>query len=108
MPPLGWRWGALLAFALIAPVGLPAGGAERRHSEVRRRNAPEPLITGDDVSLHAAPHCSAPVLGTLSSDEPLRVLRRWSSAGGTVWLQVQARMPAGCASRGWMPLRAQG
>ncbi|NBX45616.1 MAG: SH3 domain-containing protein, partial [Gammaproteobacteria bacterium] len=32
-----WRWGAVLAFALFAPVALPAGGADRRQPEVRRR-----------------------------------------------------------------------
>ena len=34
-----WRWGALLAFALFAPVTLPAGGVDRRVPDVRRRSA---------------------------------------------------------------------
>ena len=41
-----WRWAALLGFALVAPAGLPAGGAERRSPEVRRRSSTlEPVLS---------------------------------------------------------------
>ncbi|MFM2158299.1 MAG: hypothetical protein RLZZ124_773, partial [Cyanobacteriota bacterium] len=83
-----WRWAALLGFALIAPVGLPAGGAERRLPEVRRRQAGEPLLPARGRPLQAAPECRAPALAQLSADEPLRVLRSWHDPAGQRWLQV--------------------
>jgi hypothetical protein len=103
--PAPWRWVALLGFALIAPVALPAGGAERRLPEVRRRQAGEPLLSAGARSLHASPERQAPALAHLAGDEPLRVLRRWQSPAGDHWLQVEAAAsPAGLAParRGWL------
>jgi len=100
-----WRWVALLGFALIAPVTLPAGGADRRLPEVRRRQAGEPLLSAGARSLQASPEHQAPALARLSGDEPLRVLRRWQSPAGDHWLQVEAAAsPAGLAParRGWL------
>jgi hypothetical protein len=57
-----WRWVALLGFALIAPVTLPAGGADRRLPEVRRRQAGEPLLSAGARSLQASPERQAPAL----------------------------------------------
>ena len=92
-----WRWGALLAFALVGPVGLPAGGAERRQPEVRRRSAGEPLLSTGLLVLQAAPEQRAPVLASVPSHAPLRVLRRWQDPDGDCWLQVEAD-----ARRGWL------
>jgi hypothetical protein len=100
-----WRWAALLGFALIAPVTLPAGGADRRQPEVRRRQAGEPLLSAGARSLRSAPERQAPVLAQLPSDQPLRVLRSWHSPAGERWLQVEAAaLPAGLAParRGWL------
>jgi len=100
-----WRWAALLGFALIAPVSLPAGGADRRQPEVRRRQAGDPLLSSGVRSLQASPERQAPALARLSADEPLRVLRRWQSPAGEQWLQVEAAAaPAGLAParRGWL------
>ncbi len=99
-----WRWAALLGFALLAPAALPAGGAERRLPEVRRRERQgEPLLSGSATSLHCAPRCQAPVLVQLEPGAPLRVLRQWLEPGGRRWLQVEASTGAGRASRGWLP-----
>jgi hypothetical protein len=102
--PGPWRWVALLGFALIAPVALPAGGAERRLPEVRRRQAGEPLLPASVRSLQAAPECRAPALGQLAADQPLRVLRTWRSPAGSRWLQVEAAAGPGLAParRGWL------
>ena len=100
-----WRWAALLGFALIAPVTLPAGGGDRRQPEVRRRQAGEPLLSAGARSLRSSPERQAPALVRLSGDEPLRVLRSWQSPAGERWLQVEAAAaPAGLgpARRGWM------
>lgn len=95
--PITWRWGALLAFALIGPVGLPAGGADRRLPEVRRRSLGEPLLSTGRLALQAAPQQHAPALVHVAADTPLRVLRSWRGRHGERWLQVEAE-----ARRGWL------
>lgn len=96
--PAAWRWAALLGFALITPVGLPAGGADRRPFEVRRRSSGDPLLSTRAVVLRAAPEQRAPALQRLQPGEPLRVLRSWRAGSGQRWLQVQA-----ADRRGWVP-----
>ena len=92
-----WRWGAVLAFALFAPVSLPAGGADRRLPDVRRRNAGEPLLSIGGQVLQAAPDQQAPALAQVDADQPLRVMRSWCDQGGEQWLQVEAG-----EQRGWL------
>ncbi len=92
-----WRWGAVLAFALFAPVTLPAGGADRRLPDVRRRNAGEPLLSTGGQVLQAAPDQQAPALAQVDADQPLRVMRSWRDQGGEQWLQVEAG-----EQRGWL------
>ena len=107
-----WRLAALLGFALWAPAGLPAGGAERRLPEVRRRESSrEPLVSATALALRCAPERQAPVILAAEVGSPLRVLRRWCSTGGQRWLQVEltgaALVGAGVGSvaqprRGWL------
>ena len=92
-----WRWGAVLAFALFAPVTLPAGGADRRLPDVRRRSAGEPLLSTGSQVLQLAPDQQAPALVQLQADQPLRVVRSWRARSGQRWLQVQT-----ADRRGWM------
>ncbi len=95
-----WRWAALLSFALVAPAALPAGGAERRLPEVRRRQQPcEPLACAAAVSLHCAPQQHAPVISRTEIGEPLQVLRQWFGGGGERWLRVE-QLSTG--RRGWL------
>ena len=103
LPQPGWRWAALLGFALIGPVALPAGGADRRPLELRRRSAGEPWLSTGPHSLQAAPERRAPALAQVPPDQPLRVLRSWHSPAGERWLQVEAKLPAAAAARrGWV------
>ena len=101
------RWSWLLGVALLAPTALPAGGAERRQPEVRRRDSTGPLLSGSEDLLQASPHVSAPALRQLDLGTPLRVLRRWRCADGEEWFQVQVASTAGTddptqVQRGWV------
>ena len=100
----GWQAVALLAFALITPAGLPAGGGDRRLPEVRRRqSAAEPLLCEAGLPLRCAPEQRAPVLVQVESGASLRVLQEWFSPQGRRWLRVEAAGEAGRATRGWLP-----
>ena len=92
-----WRWGAVLAFALFAPVSLPAGGADRRLPDLRRRSAGDPLLSTGRQAIQAAPDQQAPALAQIQADQPLRVVRSWRDQGGEQWLQVDAG-----EQRGWL------
>ncbi len=94
-----WRCFALLVFAMVAPVGLPAGAGDPRRLEVRRRQAGEPLLSIDPTLLQSFPDCNAPSLIQLQADQPMVVLRRWESTEGQRWLRVQA-----ANQRGWLPI----
>jgi hypothetical protein len=105
---LGWaslRFAALLGFAMLAPAALPAGGADRRVPEVRRRESfCDPLLSVGCELLRCAPCQEAPALITLRPGVPLRVLRSWGAARGGRWLQVEAVMAAGEPARGWLSI----
>jgi hypothetical protein len=102
-PLSAWQWAALLGFALLAPAGLPAGGAQSRSLEVRRRvGAEEPLVSPIGVALLCAPQQEAPVLVALEAGLPLTLLRAWQAPSGQRWLRVAARGPGDRAMRGWL------
>ena len=88
-PLLRWSW--LLGVALMAPADLPAGGAERRQPQIRRRAGSGPLHTPAETALQLSPLSVAP---------RLRPLRRWTDADGQAWLQVQTL--SGDPQRGWI------
>ena len=87
----------MLAFALFAPVSIPAGGADRRLPDLRRRSAGDPLLSTGRQALQAAPDQQAPALAQIQADQPLRVVRSWRDQGGEQWLQVDAG-----EQRGWL------
>lgn len=98
-----FTWAALLGFALFAPAALPAGGAERRLPELRRReSAREPLLNPMGDCLLAAPRCKAPTVASVDADLPLRVLRTWLEPGGRRWWLVTTPGLAGRSTRGWL------
>ena len=103
------RAAALIGFALFGPAGLPAGGAEWRLPELRRRqSSDEPLTAPALTALRSSPQHQAPVIVQAGSGQPLRVLRRWCSSGGDRWLQVELPAPIVAAAamrgprRGWL------
>ena len=102
--PAAWRWAALLGFALVAPAALPAGGADGRLPELRRRQSQrEPLLSPAGQALRCAPRHQAPVIRRAELGMPLRVLRAWRSPAGERWLQVElAASPGGAQRLGWL------
>ncbi len=98
---------ALIGFALVGPAGLPAGGAEARVPELRRRQrASEPITAPAAMALRCGPQQQAPVIARAAAGAPLRPLRRWFGTDGQPWLQVE--LPAGATGpirgprRGWL------
>jgi len=97
-----WRVAALMGFALVAPAGLPAGGADWRLPEVRRRQGQgEPLLSCGRQLLRCAPQHQAPVISSAELGAPMRVVRRWSTPQGEQWWQVEQASPDG-HRRGWL------
>lgn len=100
----GWKALALLGFALVSPTALPAGGADRRLPEVRRRqSSAEPLLSTTGLPLRCAPECRAPVLTQVEAGTSLRVLQQWFGPQGQRWLRVEACARGGRSTRGWLP-----
>jgi hypothetical protein len=100
----GWQALALLGFALVTPTALPAGGADRRLPEVRRRqNAHEPLLSTGCLPLRCAPERRAPVITQVESGASLQVLQQWFCPQGRLWLRVEASNRGGRSTRGWLP-----
>ena len=97
-PLLRWSW--LLGVALMAPADLPAGGAERRQPQIRRRAGSGPLHNPAETALQLSPLSVAPRLRPLQPGRSLRPLRSWTDADGQVWLQVQTL--SGDPQRGWI------
>ncbi|MEB3172891.1 MAG: SH3 domain-containing protein [Cyanobacteriota bacterium] len=101
---------ALIGFALVGPAALPAGGADARLPELRRRQSShEPLTAPAATALRCSPQHQAPVIAQATSGQPLRLLRRWCGAGGQRWLQVELPAPIVAATsalpsprRGWL------
>jgi hypothetical protein len=94
---------AVLGFALFAPAGLPAGGAEPRAPEVRRRQrSSEPLTAPLATALRCEPQRQAPVIAQAVAGASLRPLRRWFGADGQRWLQVEVASGVAGARRGWL------
>ncbi|MFM8606166.1 MAG: SH3 domain-containing protein [Cyanobium sp.] len=99
-----WRSLALLGFALVAPAGLPAGGAQPRVPELRGRGAAaEPLLSPAGGRLRGGARRAAPALAELPSGSRLRVLREWLAPNGHRWLQVEVPTAPGRPGRGWLP-----
>jgi len=83
------RWSWLLAVALLAPVALPAGGAQLSQPEIRRGDHLGPLLSSSGCVLRVCPLAVAPSLRSLHVGTPMRVIRRWQSGEGGDWLHVQ-------------------
>ena len=92
-----WRWAWLLGLALMAPVGLPAGGGDPSRPGLRRRNAGEPLLASGPRRLQSSPDLQAPVLAVVESGQPLQVLDIWRDDAGRRWRRVR-----GGRHRGWL------
>jgi hypothetical protein len=91
------RWALVLTMALMAPVALPAGGAERDRFLLRRRLAGEPLLAHGRRRLQLEPHHQAPILTRIDNCAPLQLLQTWRDRSGQRWLRVRQD-----GRRGWL------
>ena len=103
--PLRWAW--VLGFALLAPVALPAGGADLRLPSPRRRGRAAPLLSSPGDDLQVTPLQQAPSLVKLKAGTPMEVLRHWTAPDGQRWAYVQVLCGYGFGvgqilKRGWI------
>ena len=106
---MAWRWAWLLGFALMGPVALPAGGADPRQPDPRRRGSSGPLLSARPMFLKSSPLTQAPAVLGLQRDTPMRVLRLWQANNGERWAHVQVLADQELAlgqrhRRGWVKL----
>ncbi len=103
-----FHWGCLLSFALIAPVALPAGGANKTQFEFMNRQEADICVAGDSCFLYPFPSESAESYNNVDLGTSLRIIRLWQNTDGSHWLQVQLSQnsffnaPVLKASRGWI------
>ena len=83
------RWGWVLGIALFAPAALPAGGGERRYSEIRLQQSSNFLLTENVYALYSSPITFAPCLKTLEMGTPIRILDYWESQDSGYWVRVK-------------------
>ena len=102
------HWGCLLIIALFAPIDLPAGGADRRKTEVIFSKEKEFSFAGNSCVLLCSPSFSSQTLCHINIGTPLRIVRFWENQNGEKWVQVQISTPnlidMPLASRGWVNL----
>ncbi len=101
------RWGWLLGVALCAPVTLPAGGGERRYSQIRIQYSSNLFLAEDDEILRSSPITFAPSLRTLDMGTPIYILDSWESEDGGNWIRVKLYSnnligDAATARHGWL------
>ncbi len=83
-----WSW-CILAFALLFPIDLPAGGSanqEADHFQLEKENI---YLASNECLLRASPSLQGHPLRNIPLGTPLRLLRRWQSIDGKIWFQVQ-------------------
>ena len=101
-------WGCLLSFALIAPIALPAGGANKTQLKLINRKEAYICVAGESCFLYPFPSESAESYKNLDLGTSLRVIRLWQNTDGSNWLQVQLSQnsffnaPGLRPSRGWI------
>ncbi len=84
---LRWLW--VLSVALLIPVSLPAGGAQKNNLKIHAREYCAPVLANDSCELLASPSIMAPRLRTLQIGTPMRILRVWEGEDGKNWIHVQ-------------------
>ena len=93
--------------ALLAPVALPAGGADLVPPQICRLEESRNHFAGENCVLRVTPLEDSPKLHSLKLGTPVRILRFWSSSNGHSWIQIEiasieALQVVGLPRRGWI------
>mgnify|MGYP007063520918 CR=1 FL=1 len=99
--------GCLFWLALLAPISLPAGGANLNQFEIRRREGCEPFIALKSCDLLVTPFIGSSPVAELHIGTPLRLLRSWQNNDGATWIHVEIIAGGGnyledISRRGWL------
>ncbi|KGG36007.1 hypothetical protein EV11_1031 [Prochlorococcus sp. SS52] len=79
----------MLILALVAPIALPAGGANRNKNECVYSQSKGFYFAGDSCFLLSSPSLKASSLRNLEVGTPLKILRIWENEEGESWAQVK-------------------
>ena len=100
------RWSWLLGIALLAPIGLPAGGGELNQAKFRAREDFDPYFAGPKCLLQTYPLSMAPSIHAINVGTPIKILHSWTSPDGVNWLYIQSTFDregsTNIRQRGWI------
>tara|TARA_Y100001968_G_scaffold23098_1_gene18139 strand:+ start:1158 stop:1496 length:339 start_codon:yes stop_codon:yes gene_type:complete len=81
-----WIW--LLGIALVIPITLPAGGAQKSIIEQRETSMMSTLIALKEFNLLAAANDKSSILINVKTGTPFKVMKVWDSPDSGKWLFV--------------------
>ncbi len=100
-----WSW--LLSIALLIPISLPAGGAQKSLIEPIKTVKTNQLMSGECCDLRVSPSMNSSVLIQVPLGITMQSLRFWKNDAGNNWMQVKiSSLPLldkiGVPTRGWV------
>ncbi len=101
-------WSCLLCFSLVAPVTLPAGGAQESIINYRRNNTGSPIIAMKEFDLLSSASNLSSALTTVKPGTPVNVIKVWDSNDNSKWLLVNVlyqNFDQLFYRRGWVKIR---
>ena len=81
-------WSLLLCISLVAPITLPAGGAQESFIEHRKNNIGSPIIALREFNLLSSASNKSFILNRVKIGTPVKVMRVWDSSDSGKWLLV--------------------
>ena len=79
----------LIAFALFAPIYLPAGGIQKNLNNLSCFNKAKEIVLDSNCHIHIMPDIYSKKLRYLKTGSTLLILRYWITSNNDRWFRVQ-------------------
>jgi len=79
----------LIAFALFAPIYLPAGGIQKNLNNLSCFNKAKEIVIDSNCTIYVMPDLYSQKLRHLKTGSTLLILRDWVTPNNVKWLRVQ-------------------